>query len=762
MNSIKTEEGNNDGRNNNNNAQSSRPYRRKGRRYPSGQGPQQQQHQPQGNETLSSYEERQRSQMEWMVRNTNNILGEDAPAPGEMPGYLIRITHSLMEVWSRRASAVKHSRSAHVIERLLERLILERNAGNDKVSIRADSYNAVLEGWANSNEGGSAERAEKILMQMEQVHGLKPTCRSYNAVIKAYVKNGNRSTAANKVHDLVLKMEATEDPTVLPNKRSYNLLLYSLANAPSNVEDAPERAQAVLERMLARYRQQRDELERTGKEYDEVQNFEKVKPDLNSFNQVIGAWARGRRPGYEVGMESMYNLLLDLSDELDVEPDTDTFNALMGGWLKSDDPNAISKIQDLFQAMEDSYRNGNKSARPDSVSINTLHVAFNKYRRTIPTSKVDHNERLLALEEEYKIPPTFLSQNILMESIIKSGRADAPELAYSILAAMEEDFKCGQAEMKPDQCSYSTVINAYIMYQRDDRAEKTEQILQRMWDLHRNHGGRRPDVDVYNSVLNAYASMESPHALERVKELLHDMEHGEAGGFPKPNLVTYNTVIKAMRSGSKEEGAVFAENILETLENMGQREPMYLPDNYSYTSVISAYGRSNSRKKAEKALEILTRMMVSYENGNRNAIPTTYSFNAALNACAFVEGNEPEKAAAFETAMKLNKLRQKSPYCIQPDSTWYGTMLRACSSLLPPSKRREIEVDRFFREACSMGCVGRLVTTQLKFAATPEQYRQLTEREVEDRIVLKELPNEWTWNARDSRPVYKTYANSST
>jgi hypothetical protein len=725
---------------------------------------QQQQYKPQGNETLASYEERQRSQLDWMVRNTNNVLGEDAPAVGEMPIYLIRITYSLLQVWARRSVTVKDSRSAHVIERLLQRLVAEKNAGPpNNVYIGVDSFNAVLEGWANSNESGSGERAEKILLQMEQVHCLKPTCRSYNAVIKAYVKNGNRNTAANKVYDLVTKMEATNDPQVLPNKRSYNLLLYSLANAPSSVEDAPERAEAVLERMLSRYRIHQQKIEAARRVDANVRIFENFKPDLNSFNQVIGAWARGRRPGYEGRMERIYDLLLEWSDELDVQPDRDTFNAIMGGWLKSDDRDAITKIQDTFQAMEESYKNGNKSARPDEVAINTLHVAFNKHTRTIPTSRVDHNERLLALEEEYKIPPNFLSQNILMESIIKSGRTDAPELAYSLLVSMEEDFRGGQVEMKPDQCSYSSVINAYIMYQREEIAEKTEELLQRMWDLHRTHGGRRPDVAVYNSVLNAYASMDSPHGLERVKELLRDMEQGENGEYPKPNLVTYNTVIKALRSGNKEEGAVFAENILSTLENRGQREPMYLPDNYSYTSVISAYGRSNSRKKAEKALEILTRMISSYESGNKKAIPTTFSFNAALNACAFVEGSEREKAGAFDTAMKINKLRLKCPYEFRPDSTWYGTMLRACSSLLPPSERREIEVDRFFREACKMGCVGRLVSTQLKFAATPEQYSRLTDREVDDRIVLKELPNEWTRNAKDSRRfVYKAYASDNT
>jgi hypothetical protein len=214
-----------------------------------------------------------------------------------------------------------------------------------------------------------------------------------------------------------------------------------------------------------------------------------------------------------------------------------------------------------------------------------------------------------------------------------------------------------------------------------------------------------------------------------------------------------------MRSGNKEEGAVFAENILSKLESRGQRDPNLLPDNYSYTSVITAYGRSNSSKKAEKALEIIRRMMAADEKGNKAAAVTVHSFNAALNACAFVDGTNDDKEKAFDIAMELNDMREKSRK--RPDSTWYGTMLRVCSSLLEPSERREKFVDRFFREACETGCVGRLVVTQLKFAATPEQFRMLLDRDPDDRIYLNELPENWTCNGGDSRPSLTSYTNTS-
>ncbi|KAG7359140.1 PPR: pentatricopeptide repeat domain containing protein [Nitzschia inconspicua] len=710
--------------------------------------------------SLENHEEDQRAHLQWMVKTTANILGEDAPPPGEMPPYLVSITYPLMQAWVRRAGTVTSSKAPHVVERLLQRLLQERNAvtkapteppkgHNSKdsekkiptrsVEVHTGIYTAVLEAWSNSREVGSAERAEEILTQMEQIHGLQPTSRSYNAVIKAYVKNGDRNVAATKVEELIDRMESTGNPVTMPTHRSYNLLLYALANAPDGaVENAAERSQAVLDRMIKRYQ-------------EEGANCLAI-PNTNTFNQVLSAWAKGTSPDFEERMMDVYRLLLDWPE---VEPDTDSFNTVMGGWLKSKSLHALSRIQEVFCDMKESHENGNESARPDRISVNTLQVALNRHRRYA----IDAPGTLLEYEREYNLQPTCVSQNILMDSIIKSGVEDAPEQVMDILSRMEKEFKEGNDAMKPDQCSYSSVILAYSTYNRENTAEKTEELLARAWDLHRNHGGNAPNVSLYNSVVNAFASLDVSESLSYVKKILQEMESGEDSGIPRPDLVTYNTVIKSMRNGNDEDGAVFAENILNTLESIGERDPNFLPDNYSYTSVITAFARSNSPNKAEKAVEIVKRMISAHENGNKSARVSLFTLNAALNACAFVDGSVEDKERAFGLAMELDEMRRRLDLTPNEDNTWYGTMLRACSTLLPPSTRREDFVDRFFKDACAGGCVGRLVLGQMKFAATARQYERLLDRAPEDRIHVGDLPKEWTCNGRDTRPMYRTFSN---
>ncbi|KAL3917103.1 MAG: hypothetical protein SGILL_004870 [Bacillariaceae sp.] len=741
----------------------SRRNRNKGRRHHSHRG------HGRHPQTFETYEEQQKKHLQWMVRNTASILGEDAPTPGQMSQQTIDTCYSLMQAWAQRAGTVQSSKAPHVIEALLKRLLLEKNAlkearrqkiknalspnkenvgdGDKKsvhdmkserhqVKIDTDVYDAVLAGWANSREKGSAERAEEILLQMEQSKGLKPTARSYNAVLKAFVKNGDRQIAAQKANTLITKMETSNDATVLPNVRSYNLFLYALAHAPAgSFEDSADTALAVLRRMLERYDVEKDDC--------------KARPNTNSFNQVIKAFAKDKSPNFERIMEDVYGLMLERSEDLGIEPDRDTYNAMMGGWLNSEDPGALAKIQTIFADMEESFENGNNSARPDRISINTLQVALNRHSR----SNDNIRKKIVGLERKYHLCITGESQNMKMNSIIQSGVEDAPEKVMEMLTRMEEDYRNGYEEMKPDQCSYSSVIQAYTGYKRPDLGDVADDLLSRMWELHRLYDADAPDVDMYNNVVNAFASLQSWGAIGRVKQLLHEMESEAKYEVPRPNLKTYNTVMKAMRSRNEEEGAVFAEHILLTLENIGERDAAFMPDAYSYASVITAYARSKSPAKAAKALEIVHRMRAACDKGNSSACITILALNAALNACAFADGNPEERAKAFDIALKLDAVRRS--LSIKPDNTWYGTMLRACSFLLKPSLERERYVEQFFEEACYEGCVGKLVLAQLKFAATANQYERLLGRSPEERTYLRDLPREWTCNGRDTRPAFR-------
>ncbi len=693
-----------------------------------------------------SVEDKDKRDVEWLVQATSELLGPESPSLGSMSKGSIHRAILLMKAWSRRNEQTG-SNSPHVVERLLKRLLDERDAGNENVVINTKVYNILLDAWSKSHESGSAERAEEILEGMERMYNMgnqqmRPNEASYNAVIKAYVKNGNRLYAANKAEALLDRMVKSppyngansndaagfHDKFVSPNRRGYNLLLYALAN--SSLEDAPKRAENILRKMKDGYT--------AGNAF--------VKPDINSYNQAIGSWARGRQKGFEVRMERLFEELVALPAEMEIQPNTDTFNALMGGWLKSNKDQALSKIEEILHMMEQYHLSGNDSAKPDRVSVNTVIAAYAK------NSQNGAVDKALALktkmEKRYNITADTMSNNIVVDSWCKSGRSDAPERVLELLDVMEREFKMGKRNLKPDSYTYSSVIDSFIKCNRLDAAQKAEEILRRMQDLHRFHGGDPPVTSVFNAVINAWACSESSHAVERAEAILKQMEdhHSVDSCIARPNRISYNTVIKAMRNGSADEAAR-AESLLKILEERSQNDNEFTPDSYSYTAVITAYGRSDDPNKAQKALAVLQRMIHAYKGGNKAAKPNVHSFNAALNACAFVTGDCSKKEEAFSISLQIVKLLQ---YHARADHTTYGTILRACSSLLPrDDERRNQVVEYIFRRACQEGQVGRLVVTQLKFAASHGQYLALIGRDPSIRVNLKELPIEWTCNVRE-------------
>jgi hypothetical protein len=82
----------------------------------------QQQNQPQ---QYVNPEEKERRELEWIVRNTQKILGEESPTPGQMTEGMIQLTLQLIKTWARRVSTVE-SKLPHVVERLLQRKCREQ------------------------------------------------------------------------------------------------------------------------------------------------------------------------------------------------------------------------------------------------------------------------------------------------------------------------------------------------------------------------------------------------------------------------------------------------------------------------------------------------------------------------------------------------------------------------------------------------------------------------------------------------------------
>ena len=620
---------------------------------------------------LRSYEERGKRELEWLIDTTSKILdfdiynssqsnsleatitapttsGDNDPAiqkqprvVGSMSPILTRRAFSLMTAWARRSS------KPHIVELILKCLINEFEAGNQHVIITTETYNVVLDAWSKSRDPGAPERAETILNEMFKHHNkkVKPNVKSYNAVMNAYVDSDKWHTKSypkvQAIFDRLVQASESgkeqpatrelnnedhhphyKEEVLAPNRMSYNLLLSAIAN--SALEDTAERSEAILRTMLQEYHN----------------GDTKAKPDIRSYNHVLRAWScyennssSSVRRHQEAKTLELFDELRNLPESFRVEPNVETFNLVLRLFCKTNNnPKRLENLDAVLRLAEESFENGNDSAKPDRVTINTVVAAYAK------SGKRNDVERALtlggAMERKYGVAPDTVSNNIVMAIWSKSGHLDACWKALRILDGMEHDFKNGNMHLKPDAYTYSCVIDGFARIGNEDSAENGQEVLERMRHLHRNHGGDPANTSVYNAAINAWASSGSSSGAARAIVILNEMEenHKDDTFVPAPDTTSYNTAIKGLRNGgfrSTEQ----AEELLRRMED-SERSGLY-PDAFTFTSLITAYGRSTQEMKAEKAYDVLQRQITAYKNGNLKARPNVSAFNSLLSKLSY-------------------------------------------------------------------------------------------------------------------------------
>lgn len=679
-----------------------------------------------------------KKELQWLFRATTSIIGAgQSPSNGKLPASMLRKTPMIMNAWLQQCR-FPHSNAVYVIEKILERLFIEKKYGNRHVDsvLTVSLYNILIDAWARRsglghkktglNEGDSniiaAKRAQDVLELLEQpddVQNIRADIRSYFLALKAWVRSKD-PIALGSMLGILYRMEQSDvfDSDRKMTVRCYNLYLYALANANTNPTSARDQSFIIFDKMKRR----------------------NLQPDTNSFNQLIFCLAKVGGNKSAVQAQSLF----DEMTHSYVQRNTDTFNGLINCWLKCGSYNqARLKIERLVDHMKDLTFNSNDDLSPDRYTVNMLITAISKSGRKDSIRK--SNYILMNMHENFGVTPDSTSFNLVLGCYSRSKDSQAGAKALKLLDLMEERFRNGDHDVKPDAWTYSTVIDSLIS-PNSDSGKAAEEIVLRMEKLHLNHGGEAPSTPVYNAVIKAYSSRNDLESIYRAQEILSYMQKSfeEGNDRVKPNIVTYNTVLKAYAQSNTTFSSK-AESLLRMLEEKNANGEIVI-DLVSYTTVISSYARSSEALKARNAERILLRMIDAYNRGNRYLKPSVYAFNACLNACAFTS-DPKEKVDAFRVAVSTLVLLQK--YC-KPDHTTYGTLIRAWSNLFPKEdERRDKIIESVFRQCCKEGQLGQMVLQQLKFAASPELYKKLIGVESTLDVYLSDMPKGWSRNVKE-------------
>lgn len=235
---------------------------------------------------------------------------------------------------------------------------------NDDYESNEKAYNGV----PIPNAHDSSHKKREWLMQMNQtleespVGQLDPNVLPLSTIMNGWAKQKS-SEGARMVEmwlDRVHSEYNSENPHgVHPTARMYTMAVDAWAKSNGGAA-AARRAEALLERMDRLYR------EGGGR-------HEALKPTTGIFNAVINAWARSREKIAPSRAEQILAWMEKLRDtggeDLDISPDKYTFNTVIHAYAKSGAKESATKAHRILDNMNQMYREGNSSVKPDTITV---------------------------------------------------------------------------------------------------------------------------------------------------------------------------------------------------------------------------------------------------------------------------------------------------------------------------------------------------------------------------------------------------------
>jgi pentatricopeptide repeat protein len=569
-------------------------------------------------------------------------------------------------------------------------------------------------------------------------HAVAPDRISFSVVMELLSKQGS----SRKVEDVLMRCKAMAEKNaeLEPDRIMYNILLDSYAKQNHNDRDYEHRratAAQEAEKLLRMMENSPSSLPTTIS-YNSVLNVfakssvpfermdsilnemnskvdtgdESVKPDIITYNIILGAIARdGSKESMEKGLAFMQEMR-----DIGMEPDRITFNNLMDSIIKADRPGAAVLAESILDKMASEH-----DIQPDVSSYN---VILNGYAKVGSVEAAQRAELILqtmvTLYQEggrVNCRPDFVSYASVMDAYARSRGADAGFQADALLTSMMA------ADIVPNTICYNAAINCWAKSRHIDAPFRAESILNRMAQEELQNPSVKPNSVSFSTVMNCWAQSRQTGAAEKADALLGRMEFlAKAGNHDMlPNPYTYSTVISAWGKVGRSDKALAILNRVEKAFISG-KSPVR-PNFACYNAAINAIAKSRSEDKAEEAVAILKRMKLNFhEFGLIDTAPTNISYSSVLNACAYTVSKDPERLAnAFRIARETFRelLQNEEP----PTAVCYVNFLSACGRLLPPGNKRLDTAEAIFRDCQERGLMDAKVESTYQRIVSRSQRR---------------------------------------
>jgi len=245
----------------------------------------------------------------------------------------------------------------------------------DQRKLDSTNYNIILNGFAECMCVEASARAENLLDEMERLsisaEGPQPDTISYNSVIKAWARSGDKASAQKALAILVRmgqKWKESKNIYCKPSRISFNTVMNAHCKNPC--KDSGKEAEKILRIMI--------DLEKAG--------MHNVEPNQRSYSILIEAYAQTK----SVEGATRAEQLLDEMTKNNITPDKFTLTSVMKAWCKTSQKNAAYKAEKILKYMLENHKE-----KVDRICFMTVIGGFVTRPSRESVAKVKELEKLM-------------------------------------------------------------------------------------------------------------------------------------------------------------------------------------------------------------------------------------------------------------------------------------------------------------------------------------------------------------------------------
>lgn len=350
----------------------------------------------------------------------------------------------------------------------------------------------VLDAWSRSRHRHAPENASKLLHSViesqrigeARYKDVKLDAAVFNSCITTWTRSGRGREAATKAEEIMQVMNNLNETgdwkyNVYPNSRTYTMVLDAWARCEGveHTGHAAHRAEQILNNMIRLY-----------------EEGYPIKPNTIAFTSCISAWARCQSleapERAQLLLSRLVRLFEDTGDN-DFKPDNHCANAVVTSWARA--TQRQDSVEQAFAALRQVEEYCSIDLSGYAALLNALHAK----------GMADEALDLLKKLEDAggKLAPTATEYNIVLNALAK---CDRPAEADSLLRKMDRLAHAGRPKVKPDNRSYTILLDAWARCMHDDALLCTHNVLQEMITRYRTGDLQmKPDYLTFSVLMKA-------------------------------------------------------------------------------------------------------------------------------------------------------------------------------------------------------------------------------------------------------------------